>query len=162
MMMPMPMNFPQMPMPGTPGAVDPKGDGSQMNQQVVDQNQLIYAMAYHQQQMQQYQAMIAQNMAMQMMQTQGANGTGKTEGAAGQNQVNPFAMGMNPQMNQSPMGGFPMMPPMPMPGAMPPVGGVDPSQAQPMMPMMGMPMMYPPFPNANQTQNGFNGKGDEK
>jgi hypothetical protein len=106
-------------------------------------------MAYHQQQMQQYQAMIAQNMAMQMI---NQNGTAKVDGVQGQNQANPFAMGMNPQMNLPPMGGFPMMPQMPMqmPGAMP-GAPMDPSQAPPMMPMMGMPMMYPPFPNANQT-----------
>jgi hypothetical protein len=58
----MPMAFPQMPT-GTD-----KPDTAQLNQMLLEQQQLIYQqMAMHQQMIQQYQAMLAQQMALQML-----------------------------------------------------------------------------------------------
>jgi hypothetical protein len=71
-----------------------------------------------------------------MMTQNGSSGNGKMDGSQPMLQ-NPMMMGMN-QMNPAAMGGYPMMPPMAMPGMMPPAGTMDPSLGQHMMPMMGM------------------------
>lgn len=90
---------------------------------------------------QQYQAMLAQQMAMQQQMMSQQNG------AAGATTT--------PQVPQMPQ--MPQMP-MAMPGFMPPTG----DQAQFPQGFMPMPMMYPQYPAAPQQNGTFPGKNEEK
>jgi hypothetical protein len=146
----MPMNF--NPMAQVPAASDKQGDQGTGQQMYMDQNQYIYSqMALHQHMFQQYQSMLAQQMAMNQ-QTQNGVKNGATNPAAA-SIPNFGAPGMNGQM-----GGVPMVPPMGVPYMVPPTG-MDQSQQQ-FMPMVPMPMMYPPAQGVAPQQ--FYNKNEEK